>query len=814
MNISNRIKNALGALRGTETTKNNYDFNSFLKYGRNRMPSTWSRAEISDEDFYTGLGYAVVNKRANRSVTLGKKYVYTDASELSVKRANEAGKKIVHPYMSLIRESTDFSERDFWYDISTYLDLEGVYYLLAVRAKNAKGEYSNVTKFSLLNPYNVNPVTDSKGNLGGYVERRGAMQREIPVHQIIPIMLLNPFDNSKTYSLADAARDSQFTMKQANDYAREAINGNINAPGILSSAIELPDDQFDNFVDRIKSHGRGEPLFGNGAGTVSWVDMQQDLDKAALDKINSINRDQLVAISGLSITGMGMEQTGTGREVSRSQKDDFTENAIMPQVETILDALNLDYRKYYPKQYSSNKYSLSLDNPLETNYEAIQAEVDIRDSRFDLTQKLVAAGYSYDIASKYASGDLNVTDLGEPEVVEEDTKDDTTDEATKDDDETGTPDSDNKEENSSAVEVYEGYPIPVLQYLGKHADYVVSSTESSSSIVSDREIEMARIQGVKNKLGQIIATTDSGYIYLGELKNGADVEAIISTLDKRYKGQPVAVKKKIEHSCSVHSNAFAAFDEIDALKSSTSELMKSADAAEEALYAFYVASLNDNSYATPHPDLDPFIEAFSIPFAVYFTVMFPIYSMLQVQKTASQLGIADDLPVTKITEEVRSEINSFAKREATSHINTVNSDLQTALTKIKIETSDPQEIQQKLAQAFEAIKARRQDLLATNAANRIMSMSQYQADLQFLERNNLLSKAYKVLFSTSGSPCDICAVLIKQSNDSPIPFTEDFVKQGTTIEADSHKMTFDYEGITAGNVHPNCMCKYEIIIQD
>ena len=51
------------------------------------------------------------------------------------------------------------------------------------------------------------------------------------------------------------------------------------------AAIELPDDQFDNFVSRVKNHGRGEPLFGNGAGTVSWIDMQIDLDKAALDKI-------------------------------------------------------------------------------------------------------------------------------------------------------------------------------------------------------------------------------------------------------------------------------------------------------------------------------------------------------------------------------------------------------------------------------------------------------------------------------------------------------------------------------------------------
>jgi len=410
--ITKRFKNALAAFN--KTTNGGPDPNSFLKYGSRRMPSTWSTPEISDEDFYTGLGFAVVNKRANRSVVIGKKFLYTNAKESVIARANEKGEKIVHPYLNLIRESTDFSERDFWYDISTYLDLEGVYYLMAVRAVTASGKVGNIQKFTLLNPYNIRAVVDTRGNLGGYIEQRNDLRREIPKEMIIPIRLLNPFDPEKAYSLADAARDSQFTMKQANDFAREAIDGNLNAPGILSSAIELPDDQFDNFVERIKHHGRGEPLFGNGAGTVTWTDMQQDLDKAALDKINSINRDTLIAVSGLSVTGLGMEQTGTGREVSRSQKDDFTENAIMPQIENIIDALNLDYRRYYETQYKSNGYTITLDNPLETNRDAEQADVDIRDSQFALMQSLVAKGYSIEIASKYAKGKIDITALGKP----------------------------------------------------------------------------------------------------------------------------------------------------------------------------------------------------------------------------------------------------------------------------------------------------------------------------------------------------------------------------------------------------------------
>ena len=519
MEITKRFKNALAAF--TKTNNGGPDPNSFLRYGSRRMPSTWSTPEISDEDFYTGLGFAVVNKRANRSVVIGKKFLYTNAKESVIARANEKGEKIVHPYLNLIRESTDFSERDFWYDISTYLDLEGVYYLMAVRAVTASGKVGNIQKFTLLNPYNIRAVVDTRGSLGGYIEQRNDLRREIPKEMIIPIRLLHPFDPEKAYSLADAARDSQFTMKQANDFAREAIDGNLNAPGILSSAIELPDDQFDNFVERIKHHGRGEPLFGNGAGTVTWVDMQQDLDKAALDKINSINRDTLIAVSGLSVTGLGMEQTGTGREVSRSQKDDFTENAIMPQIENIIDALNLDYRKYYNDQYKSNGYSLSLDNPLEANYDAIQAEVDIRDSRFNLQQSLIKAGYSYDIAAKYANGDLNITDIGEPEEPEVEEEPET---PVEPEEPTIEEEVDTKSYADKSYDVYEGYPIPVLQYLTDQADQINSISEQGSFIYSNepllqlnaasKTVRITRIDEMQNSLIAVVDGTT--YIKLGE----------------------------------------------------------------------------------------------------------------------------------------------------------------------------------------------------------------------------------------------------------------------------------------------------------
>lgn len=822
MELFNRLNNALAAFKKTNNDPG-VDPNHFLKYGRSRMPSTWSTPQISDEDFYTGYGFAVINKRANRSVVLGKKYLFTEATEDLVKAANDKGERITHPYLTLIRDSIDFSERDFWYDISTYLDLEGIYYLMAVRTVAQGGRVGNIQKFTLLNPYWVKPVVSTKGELGGYAESNPEMgNRVIPKEMIIPIKLLNPFNPNKTYSLADAARDSQFTLKQANDFARESIDGNLNAPGILSSAIELPDDQFDNFVNRIKSHGRGEPLFGNGAGTIAWTDMQTDLDKAALDKINSINRDTLLAISGLSKTGVGVEESGTGREVSRTQKDDFTENAVMPQIENIIDALNLDYRRYYATDYAKNKYHISLDNPLETDRDAEQADVEIRDSQFTLAQSLIAKGYNRELAYKYAKGLIDITDLGEPtEEVEPVNPTPDTDETPSGDgadpNKPETPETDPENDyKDKNFDVYEGHPIPVLQYLDELAEQFNPISEKSSFIYSTEPVgKTVRIKELKELKNSIVGVVDDNtFIKLGEFAQNADKVAILAKLNKRYKNQPVAVKKKIDldhHDDKVYQVIKnAAFDKQAQIDSNTADLLQSAQAAENSLRDWYQEALAINN--SPHPELESFINSLTLPFAVYFTVMFPIYASYRVQETADNLKIKDEVPVVAMTDDVKNMINQFARKEATSHINTVNTDIQNALAIIRAKTSDPQEFQQLFAEAFAQIQQRRAMAIANNAAARIFNISQYEADLQFLTRAGLVSQAYKVLFSLTGDPCGFCASLIAATNAKPIPFTEPFAYMGDEINADGKKLKLDFENIIAGNVHPNCRCAYRLIV--
>jgi 2'-5' RNA ligase len=427
MNPFTRVTNAIKAFAGTNQQANN-DINGrrtttdFWRSAK-RMVSDWSQVEMTDQDMYTGYSYAAIRKRANRASALGKKFLKTEAADVITNTAKKKGVEIEHPYLTLVRDSKEFSQRKFWHDISTYLDLEGVYYLMAVRAvgqnKDGTTKVGAVQKFVMMNPYNVKRVLKGSTNeLGGYVESINGIYREIPKEMVIEIRLLNPFDNDLPYSMTDAAKESQFTLKQAGDYTRHSIQGNTNAPGAITTDVQLDDAIFDNFVSRIQNHTKGEPLYGNGAGAINWSSMQVDLDKAALDKINEIHRSILFAVSGTSKTTLGIEESGTTRDTSQVQKDNFTEDAVMPQIEDIIDALNLDYRRNYP-EWEKDKYEIILDNPLETNREAELKDIEIRETELNLREALIAKGYEYELASKYAHGEITLEELGEPTLEPE-----------------------------------------------------------------------------------------------------------------------------------------------------------------------------------------------------------------------------------------------------------------------------------------------------------------------------------------------------------------------------------------------------------
>lgn len=399
-------------------TTNNNAANNFLRYGdkTNRLNPTWSGVTVAPEDSYRGYPYAAVQRKGNRVASIAKRNLYVDVTPELLQEYQKLGKDPIHPYLKLIQESTSFSTKKFWKTISVYLDLAGRYYLGVVRQPTNYG-MSYIKKFVLLNPFEIRRVIDRNGQVAGYVEYKAdGRKRNWQPHQIITFIEESPFDTSQPWSMVDAAKPAIYTLNQSGDHTRQSLNGNLNAPGIITTDVILDDIDFENFKARIMAGTKGEPIFANGAGAVQWQDMQIDLNKAALLDINEINRDEFIAVAGASKTNLGIEQSGTTRETARVQDDNYIRDSIEPRVEDITDVLNLDYRTHYSKEFERTGYTIELRSALSKDYDSEMKATELRSSQAALAQDLVNKGYTLESAVSYATGKSDLEDL----VIDED----------------------------------------------------------------------------------------------------------------------------------------------------------------------------------------------------------------------------------------------------------------------------------------------------------------------------------------------------------------------------------------------------------
>lgn len=377
----------------------------YLKYGAKVMTPDWTQVVMREEDLYTGYSYAAIRNRANAVAQIAISHIKTDSKKEGLE----------HPYLEVIESSPTFTDYQFWYNISTYLDLEGVFYLMAIR--NFQGSrFGDIKEFKLLNPYRIRRVIDPATlEVAGYVETKGGLVREIPKEMIIEMRELNPFDENKNYAMTDAAKESQFTMKTAGDYTRHTLKHNINAPGILTTDVALADEEFENFAARVKKNTKGEPIFGNGKGSITWNAMNIDLSKSALGDVNEVNQQQLFSIAGVSKTIMGIEQSGTTRETANVQRDLMVGSQTIPRIQLVIDALNQDYRNHYPQEYATTDVDICVDNPTKTDHDSDIKATQVRQSEFDLYTSLIDSGYDPVLSAKYVNGEIGIEEIGEPD---------------------------------------------------------------------------------------------------------------------------------------------------------------------------------------------------------------------------------------------------------------------------------------------------------------------------------------------------------------------------------------------------------------
>lgn len=784
MKITQRFKSAFQGFTKAENTMGQELAREFKRYGNNKaLVQDWSKVIITDKDLYTGYPYAAINNRANGVSRLATSNLHTNATPEIIKAARAKEEEVVHPYLDIIDSSKTFSNYKFWYDISTYLDLEGVYYLFALRT--VEGErVGNIQEFKLLNPYNIRRIIDKETfKIGGYVETRDGMIREFAPQQIIEMRKLNPFSDEDPFSMTDAAKENQYTMKQAGDYTRHSLKNNMAAPGIISTDVLLDTQQFQNFVSRVTNQEKGLPLFGNGAGAITWDSMQIDMDKAALDKINEIHRQGLFAVSGVGKTMLSIEESGTTRDTARAQKEIFIENHVMPQLQLIIDSLNQDYKVNYESEYTKNKYRIIIDNPLGTDRDAELKDIEIRDESYKLYDKLVAQGYKRELASKFAEGKITLEELGEP--------------------------------------TEEARPNPVLEAAMLKAG--MDPNNEADKAKTNKDAKEATKKSDKEKKADKKADKKKESL---EHNHEHEVETDDNEFDEESLGIINTQQGQLQNTVQgIEARVVASV--LDHIFEAKNEFEKESDLITEREKKDHIAEL-------------------ALVLGAFYGVIIPLYAARTMSKRTKEFnmtgqfklnnqvktyikGVASktaESHVTTILKDLSTTIENQYQLEVKRQLELIEqtrkiTDKDLALARRKaLEGASRQNIINAVQKEYSGkISDTRAKAIARTETNRAFTQSQYQADIQFIKQNGLEGTAYKKWVTQSTNPCPICQSLAAEPE---IPFETNFADLGDELVAtykDDNgktkvlKQQVNFEDVSAGNAHVNCSCRYRLIIK-
>lgn len=757
--ITNRINNAIQALRGKPTQQNSMGADlarKFMKYGNGGskpLVQNWSDLVMEDRSNYTGYMYAAINNRGNAVAQLAETNLVTLAKPELMEKAAKADGTLVHPYLDLINNSTAFSNYKFWYGISAFLDLAGVYYLMVIRAtgelSNGRSYTSQPKEFVLLNPFDVKRIVNQKtGELGGYAEQRDGRYREIPADMIIEIKKFNPFSYVDPFPTVEAAKDSQFTMKQSGDFARHALHKNINSPGIITvgdNDLVVDEQEFANFKARIMGHEKGEPIFGVGDGALKWDPMQIDLDKAALTDISEINLNGIIAVTGSSKTMLGIEQSGVTRDTARVQKDLFVGNHVMPQLQLITDALNMDYQKNYQEDWEANEYRIAIDSPLKTDRDAESKDTEIKTSNFELYDTLVKAGYEPEIAAKYVEGkiDLETLSANAPEEPEEEEENPPTGDG-GDAAEGDSPDEEEKDEGEEN------------QNSSRHRNALGDDTKSGL------------IEQQQSSLQNAIANLEAQMV----------ADAIRTIQNKEVKA-----------------------------KNQTSEEQENLEFVEDEL----ITEAEQREYQ----------RELEVILAAFYGVVFLLWTPKIANDRLKEFQLQGDFKLDSAAKNAIKEIAKKSSTSHVKTVNdTIYKEVRKMASSGASQQEIISKLTQKYT---EEISKSRAKAIARTETNRAFTMSQYEYDRQFLKQNadyfkQTGQKAYKQWRVRSSNPCNFCLSLEARG---AIPFDEAFADIGdelsVTTEVDGitkvSKMIVSFATPVAGNLHVNCGCDYTLIIK-
>jgi len=369
------------------------------------------------EELYIDYTFGAIKKIRNRvaDILLNNIEVY-DASEGNPTDSPSLA-KIRHPYQDAI-DNSQMDNSLFFQGIATFMIINGEAFLFAGERTMKAGNIKLVKNFELLQSNMIIRTYDSDGILKSYKEQRKITNGMVKTINYVPsniiaITDINPIDLRKGYGMIRPIIDSISLENMTKKLQIATIANGIKSPGIISTKEKIEQDDFENLKNQVEARWTsndmdkaGTPIVTNG-GFVEYTSITEDLDKLAMKKIRELNRDSFIAALGVSKTTFGIEESGTTRDVSKTQTENFIIDTCMPIAEAIINGLNQDYINNYPTEYNKKRLKMRLKSPVPKDLEREKVLAEIESIRSVTFKNYIESGMDANQAANIAGIIIN-----------------------------------------------------------------------------------------------------------------------------------------------------------------------------------------------------------------------------------------------------------------------------------------------------------------------------------------------------------------------------------------------------------------------
>lgn len=378
----------------------------------------YSAEEIAE--IYRGYIFAAIRKTRNKvaDILVNNVEVY-DPTQGNPKDAPVLDNER-HPYQLAIERST-MDDTLFYAGIASFMMILGEAFVFAGERTMQAGNIKAPVDFELLQS---NRVVRTYNKEDGKTLQAYKQTLKLPnglddityyvPSNVIALTDLNPTDLRKGYGMIRPVIDENSLETMATRLQIATIANAIKAPGVVSSKEKLEKDDYDELKTQVETRWTsndmdkaGTPIVTNG-GFIDYKSLLEDLDKLAMQKIRSLNRDAFFAVLGVSKTILGIEESGTTRDVSRTQTENWVLDTVMPLVNAILNGFNQDYINNYPVDYKQKPMKMRAIAPIEKDLEQEKGEAEIRKANAETFKLLVESGLDPQQAAEYA--DITLSD--------------------------------------------------------------------------------------------------------------------------------------------------------------------------------------------------------------------------------------------------------------------------------------------------------------------------------------------------------------------------------------------------------------------